>query len=125
MESKGTGALTMITNSQRIELTAANLKALLQQEKAIKEQIANCRQELLNCAMIITANNDDLKTILTASGTVTIAEICDKTYTAKVAKLTDKMEEWKAKVAAQKLIEEKTGQVIYGAPTYQLRFKAI
>jgi len=112
----------MTTTTQRLEVVSAQLKALLQQETALKQQIANTRQELLNTAI---AYNSDHKTITTASGTVTIAEVHAKTYSNKVAKLSDKVEEWKAKVAAQKLIEDRLGTVILSDPTLQLRFKAI
>jgi chromosome segregation ATPase len=112
----------MTTTTQRLEIVSAQLKALLQQEIALKQQIANVRQELLNTAI---AHNSEHKTITTASGTVTVAEIHVKTYSAKVAKLSDKVDEWKAKMAAQKMIEERLGTVILSDPTLQLRFKAI
>ena len=112
----------MTITTIRIETQAANLKALLEQESSLKKLISKAREELLNTAI---AYNSDHKTITTASGTVTIAEVSAKTYSNKVAKLSDKVEEWKAKVAAQKLIEDRLGTVILSDPTLQLRFKAI
>ena len=107
----------------RIELIAANLKALLEQEKAIKQQIAQARTELMNTTIALGSDN---KTIKTASGTVTIAEVFTKTYSGKVAKMVEKVDEWKAKVAAQKVLEERTGKVILSdEPVYQLRFTVI
>jgi hypothetical protein len=112
----------MTTTTLRIETQAANLKALLEQEVSLKKLISKAREELLKSTIALQS---DSKTITTASGTVTIAEVHAKTYSNKVAKLSDKVEEWKAKVAAQKLIEDRLGTVILSDPTLQLRFKAI
>ena len=86
----------MTITTIRIETQAANLKALLEQESSLKKLISKAREELLNTAI---AYNSDHKTITTASGTVTIAEVSAKTYSNKVAKLSDKVEEWTLKGA--------------------------